>query len=202
MKYVLRIVIVLVMIVGIVFGVRYFINKKPANVEIQNNIESCYKMEQTAYLDKDDFLNAIGGYREKFNSKGFTSAFINMEGINDIITDYFGEVYLTNSKDKDSLNKIKNIEKELENILSEYQSKCNRIKEVVSKQTDINDASMENFSKGLTSTLKNFRYKYATYGQFVLEYVKKNSKNNMTDSDFENDLNTIKSLVENYEGDR
>ncbi len=82
MKYILRIVIVLVMIVGIVFGVRYFINKKPTNVEIQNNIESCYKIEQTAYLDKDDFLNKVDSYRDKFESKGFSSIFNNMQEIN------------------------------------------------------------------------------------------------------------------------
>ncbi len=109
---------------------------------------------------------------------------------------------MTNSSDKNSLNQIKNIEKQLNDYLSEYQSKCNRVKEVVSKQTDINDASMDNFSKGIVSTLKNFRYTYATYGQFVLEYVQKNAKQNIVDTNFENVLTRVKTLVETYKGDR
>lgn len=202
MKYVLRIVIVLVMIVGIVFGVRYFVNKKPTNVEIQNNIESCYKIEQTAYLDKDDFLSKVDKYKDKFEDKGFTDIFSNMQEINGLIDDYFGEVYLASSSDKSNLNNIKSIEKELENYFNEYQSKCDRVKEIVSKQTDINDASMENFSKGIISTLKNFRYTYASFGQFVLEYVQQNAKWNIVDTNFENALTRVKTLVETYKGDR
>lgn len=201
MKYILRIVIVLAIIVGIVFGVRYCINQKPVNEQIQNNTMECVNIEKKANLDKIKFLEKLGTYKSVFENKGYSNIFNDMETINNLIDVYIGEIYLTNNSSKDSLKEIKNIKSQIESNFDEYDSKRERIVNVVSKQSSVNTESMENFSNGLIKTMKQCRFYYAKMGQFVMNYVKEFARNGITDSKFDNALDTIDNLVITFEGD-
>ena len=201
MKYILRIVIVLAIIVGIVFGVKYCASQKPVEEQIQNNTMQCVNIEKKANLGKTEFLETLETYKSVFESKGYSNIFNDMETINNLIDVYIGEIYLTNDSSKDRLKEIKDIKSQFESNFNEYDSKCERIVNVVTKQSSVNDESMENFSNGLIKTMKQCRLNYAKMGQFVMNYVKEYARNGVTDSNFDNALETINNLVISFEGD-
>lgn len=199
MKYVLRIIIVLAMIVGIVFGVRYCINKKSSEVQFQQNVQECINVQKQIVSGSEEFKSSLSEDAINFiNDRDYDLYIINLSEMQGELEHYLGEIYFLKNASNSSLNEINNIAKSLTNYSKTYLEKCNTMIKIIKANENVNQDALNNLSSGIVNVLSDFRYEFAKFCKFTMEQIKEQVRNGVTDTNFDNTLNQFDNLIKTY----
>lgn len=202
MKYVLRVLVVIAMIVGIVFGISYCNNRKSTTQQFQSDFVLSVQTKDNANEKKDLFLSKIG--MERYNyQKELENLFNNIEDLYSYVENYAGEIYLIDNISNDDLNKMKSLREDVENARDDMLSKMQEVVKIVEKGGNVDDTAMSDLHDSIIHKVKVYRLKFAYVCQFTLNYVKINVRNDSNnDGKLANTIDTVNSLTESYKEDR
>lgn len=178
MKYILRIIIVLALIVGIGFGINHFVNKKDNNEKFimvsQEAIGQNVKLSQQS----NSVLNAIN---QKFEEETKTAC---LELINEIkleqskiqqaygaVKAFLPEVYFVSKVSSSSVNNLKEISNKLEENIKNNETHINKFLNIPSDITSVElSYEIERFNNGYSQT----RECYVELCEQFLKTIKEN----------------------------
>lgn len=199
MKYILRSVIVIAMIIGLVFGIKALTTFKDANqkfamVVIENDAFNTYQQVNSGFAEIEEIYNKDG-----VSVQNPTNLILQLKDCEDKIVKFIPELYFAKGVKQTS---VKNIEKEIKNIKNELQELDTIQKNIKNISTTANSAVIGNYLKTYNANLKNIVEDYQQFTLNIAKYILEYSYNNNNSyTDLQMVITSLESVVNQTKGE-
>lgn len=199
MKYILRSVIVIAMIIGLVFGIKALTTFKDANqkfamVVIENDAFNTYQQVNSGFAEIEEIYNKDG-----VSVQNPTNLIFQLKDCEDKIVKFIPELYFAKGVKQTS---VKNIEKEIKNIKNELQELDTIQKNIKNISTTANSAVIGNYLKTYNANLKNIVEDYQQFTLNIAKYILEYSYNNNNSyTDLQMVITSLESVVNQTKGE-
>ena len=185
MKYILRAVVVIVLVVGVVFGVKYCTGKQDNSAKVTTIISETNILTQNVSVSNS--TNQLNNYYNAVSFSVPTNLLNDMQNAFNSISEFLGELYFAKNVESSAVENFENRKESLSNIKTEIES----LKTTLSNLNYSNEAIhnvIKNYLNSYNLKLQDYHNEYVSLCLDLANYIKTYVYN---DSENYSDLNSV-----------